>query len=75
MRLPDLLGSSARRLKKPLEIIEDDQASAWLTALPKGMIAAVRLRPGETLPGRIVFDARYELDRQMAVSVKNAAAP
>ena len=62
------------RLKKPLEIIEDDQAAAWLAAHPQGMVAAVRLRPDETLPGRTVFDARYELDRRMAASVNNAAA-
>ena len=63
------------RLKKPLEIIEDDQAAAWLAAHPQGMVAAVWLRQGETLPGRTVFDARYELDRRMAASVNNAPAP
>ncbi len=58
------------RLQTPLTVLgQRKAASNWLAANPTGLLVAVWLDPGEPLPGRVVFDAPYELDRRMAASV------
>ena len=58
------------RLRTPLTVLDTREASAnWLAANPAGMLVAVWLDAKDPLPGRVIFDAPYELNRRMAASI------
>ena len=58
------------RLRTPLTVLGTrEAASNWLAANRAGLLVAVWLDPKNPLPGRVVFDAPYELNRRMAASV------
>ena len=58
------------RLRTPLTVLGTrEAASNWLAANRAGLLVAVWLDPKNPLPGRVVFDAPYELERRMAASV------
>ena len=58
------------RLRTPLTVLGTREAAwNWLAANRAGLLVAVWLDPKNPLPGRVVFDAPYELERRMAASV------
>ena len=60
------------RLDRPLDVVGRDAAGAWLDAHPDGLLVTTELGRGETLPGRMVFQAPFDKDQTMAASVAPA---
>lgn len=57
------------RLTVPLDIVDDEDASSWLSRNPDGMLVDLGLRTDEKPPGRTIFTARSDINRKMAASV------